>query len=128
MRASLFGSTKMVFALTLMLLSAILLSGCISRSSTYIGDDVYLHTTAKRDGWNLFIYSTDTPDIDYQVDTIRGFMSEESCLSAGHERTRLGGSYECGYKCKTQTSRVGDQNITSYDVCEEVCGGRGCRK
>lgn len=103
-----------------------LFSSNSNKPESFSSGDISSYTTSKRDYWDLFIYSSENPDTDYQTDTIRGFATKSACIEEGLNKTRSGGSYECGYKCKTQYSQIKDHK-SEVDICETVCDDGGCR-
>src|SRR3989344_2404052 len=70
--------------------------------------------------WNLFIYKSLNPDIDYRTARIEGYQSQTDCIEKGISMTKKSGSFECGYKCEYQVKY-------QEEICKKVCGIRGCR-
>lgn len=99
-----------------------------TNETQYVGtNDFSSYTTEKRDTWDLSLYSSESPNTDYLVDKIKGFASQSSCVDEGVSRRLSGGSFECGYKCKTQYSTLKGFR-DQYDICERVCDDGGCRE
>lgn len=89
-------------------------------------DNFNSYTTERRNNWELFLYSSNQPNTDYQFDTIEGLVSKEICLNEGIKRTKSGGSFECGYKCKTQYYTL--ENVSDeVRICQKICFIGGCR-
>lgn len=90
--------------------------------------DFSSYTTKKREYWDLSLYSSKNPNTDYLIDKITGFATRTACLKEGvKRRTRNGGSFECGYKCKTQYFTI-EKSKDQVDICEKVCDDGGCRE
>ena len=97
-----------------------------NKPSFYQSDDLSSYQSAKREGWDLWIYSTESPDTDYVIDEFFG-LTKELCLTEGLARTRTGGSYQCGKNCYTVETTLGE-NTDVTDVCEIMCEKSGCRE
>lgn len=99
----------------------------VQNKSEYFSDgNISSYTTAKRNNWDLFLYSSESPNTEYKSDVIKGFANMDVCIQEGIKKTKDIGSYECGYRCKTQNTDIeGYKN--EFDICEKVCTLRGCR-
>lgn len=86
------------------------------------------YTSEKRDGWELWIYSTNAPNTDYEIFEQLGLSSKEQCVSEGLARTREGGSYQCGVNCYTSSSQIEDFDSIDVEICELICDKSGCRE
>lgn len=102
-----------------------------NKPESFITEDSSTYISTKRDGWELTLYSSDRPNFEYEFESIKGFNSKDACLSSGVDRTSEGGSFECSYRCKTQSStfKVDGETIKDEtDICEIVCDKNGCRE
>ncbi|MFA6415858.1 MAG: hypothetical protein WCW47_03840 [Candidatus Paceibacterota bacterium] len=90
-------------------------------------DKISSYTSAKRKGWELWVFSTDKPNTDYQIFDQLGLSSKSQCVSEGMARTRNSGSYQCGYNCYTSSSKVEDFEPNTVEICELICDRSGCR-
>lgn len=70
--------------------------------------------------WTLFIYKSESPDLDAQKARIDTYKSQAICIEKGISFTNKGGSFECGYDCKFKNDYL-------TEVCDKVCGSNGCR-
>jgi hypothetical protein len=93
----------------------------------YESDDMSSYTSARRKGWDLWIYSTDTPNTEHEIFEQLGLSSKSQCMTEGLARTRNGGSYQCGYNCYSTTSQFQKFDPVNIDVCETICERSGCR-
>ena len=89
-------------------------------------DGLSSYTSEKRKGWELWIYSTNTPNTDYTIDEARG-LSKDVCMAEGLARTRDGGSFQCGKNCYTNMTQIEDFEPNTIEVCEIMCEKSGCR-
>lgn len=103
-----------------------LFSSNSNKPESFSSGDISSYTTSKRDYWDLSIYSSENPDTDYLIEKIKGFATKSACIEAGLSKTSTKGSYECGYKCKTQYTQIKDSK-NQVDICEKVCDAGGCR-
>jgi|SRR3989344_1347733 len=69
-------------------------------------------------GWTLFLFSSSSPDTDYQTHRIDGYSSSQECVQQGLASAPVKGSYECGLDCKGSKPAI----------CKRVCGRNGCRE
>ena len=99
-----------------------------NKSEFYEGDGYSYFKSVRREGWELWIYSTDKPDTDNITFNQRDLSSREQCMTEGLARTRERGSYQCGYNCYSIKSEFKDIRPATVDVCEIVCETNGCRK
>lgn len=69
--------------------------------------------------WTLFIYKSESPDLDAQKARIDTYKSQTACIEKGISMSK-GGSFECGYDCRFR-------NEYQTEICDKVCGSNGCR-
>lgn len=81
---------------------------------------VWGYNLVRPKSWTLFIYSSATPDTDYQINRIDGYSRQSECLEAGIKYSLKTGSYECGYDCRYRDKYY-------MEICDRVCGKSGCR-
>lgn len=71
--------------------------------------------------WTLFLFTSDSPDRDYDYAQIGGYKSQVNCLEAGLDKKNLNSevnSYQCGYDCLIESGT---------EICDKVCSKFGCR-
>lgn len=73
--------------------------------------------------WTLFLFTSETPDIDYKWAQIGGYKTQQECLEKGIYEVRVNKevtSYQCGYDCMVYPD-IGEE------ICDRVCSKFGCR-
>lgn len=98
-----------------------------NKPESFSTEDFESYTTEKRDNWDLFLYSSDSPDSDYLISSTKGFVSQDACISEGVSKRINGGSFECSYKCKTQYTTFQGKS-DQFELCEKTCDDGGCRE
>jgi hypothetical protein len=97
-----------------------------NKPSNVQNDNFTAYTTDQHNHWDLFLYSSSTPQVEALNDTIVGLASKEDCLSEGFKRTATSGSFTCGYQCKTQYLKVKGGLNSKDTICQITCDAHGC--
>lgn len=101
---SLYFIRKQIFLISILMFSALLLTGCNSNT------------------WTLSVYKDDSGG-GHTDKRIGGYSSKQECLKDGfeyseHEKFR----FDCGYNCTEGKS------LEDGIMCNEICDTKGCKK
>jgi len=98
-----------------------------NKPESFVTDGLSSYTSETRKGWELWIYSSDTPDTDNTIDEARG-LSKDVCMAEGLARTRGSGSFQCGKNCYTSSITLDGGEPMVTEICEIMCEKSGCRE